>query len=234
MKAVILAGGYSKRLRPITDRIPKPLVEVGGKPILEWELRWLSHCGVTSFVFLVGYLKDKVVEYVDSRAGELGITAEYSEEETPLGTAGALKNAEALLKGKGAFLMMNGDTLSNVDVRSLSLDGAVAALALVPLRSTYGVTRLEGDRIVKFDEKPVLPEYWMNSGIYLMSEGIFAHLPASGNLESTTFAELANSRKLRGVKFPDAYFKGVDSVKDMEEATADINSRRVYGDKAVY
>ncbi len=234
MKAVILAGGYSKRLRPITDRVPKPLVEVGGRPILEWELNWLMHCGVKSFVFLVGYLKDKVVEYVDSKVDEFGISAEYSEEQTPLGTAGALKNAENLLRGEKEFFMLNGDTISNIDVRRLSLDGSVATLALVPLRSTYGITRLDGDRIVKFEEKPRLPEYWMNSGVYLMSNDILGLLPVSGNLENTTFAELAQKRQLKGTRFSDAYFKGVDSIKDVEEVTADLNNRIVYGDSVIH
>ena len=229
MKAVILAGGYSKRLRPITETIPKPLVVVGGKPILEWEMEWLERCGIRSFVFLVGYLKEKVMEYVDSRAEARGIRVEYSEEEAPMGTAGALKNAEGILYGEDRFVMMNGDTISNVDVRRLSIDsGTVAALALVQLRSNYGITRLEGDRIVKFDEKPVLPEYWMNTGIYLMSRQIFAYLPKGGNLESTTFAELARIKQLKGVKFPGAYFKGVDMMKDMEEVTADLDSGSVY------
>ncbi len=229
MKAVILAGGYSKRLRPITDRVPKPLVEVGGKPIVEWELEWLVHCGMKSFVFLVGYLKDKVFDYVNSRADELGITVEYAIEETPLGTAGALNNARKLLQDEKEFVMMNGDTISSVDVRNIELGGAVAALALVQLRSSYGITMLDGDRITKFDEKPVLSEYWMNTGIYLMSSRIFDYLPQSGNLESTTFTQLASKKMLRGVKFPDAYFKGVDSIKDMEEVSADLESERAYG-----
>ncbi len=230
MKAVILAGGYGKRLRPLTDTVPKPLVEVGGRPILEWQMLWLRKCGIRSFVLLVGYLKEKVMSHVDSRKSALGIDVEYSVEKSQLGTGGALKNAESLLGGEEQFLMLNGDNITNIDVSRLNIDGNIASIALVPLRSTYGIALLEGDRIVRFDEKPIIPDHWMNSGVYLMSREIFKHLPESGNMESTTFVELAQKRMLKGVKFSDAYFKGVDSIKDMEEANADIDRHRIFGD----
>lgn len=228
MKAVILAGGYGNRLRPLTDKVPKPLVEVGGRPIIDWQVRWLKSQGVDSYLMLVGYLKEKVIEYFEERKGKLGVKVEYSEEKTPLGTGGALKNAQHLLKDDKEFFMLNGDTITNIEVTKMRLEGAVASIALIPLRSTYGITRLEGDKIVKFDEKPVLKEYWMNTGMYLMSHEIFNHLPDNGNLESTTFVELASAGKIIGKKFPDAYFKGVDSIKDMQEAEADLKNKKVY------
>lgn len=232
MKAVILAGGYGKRLRPLTDTIPKPLVEVAGRPIVDWQVRWLRQHGVTSFVMLVGYLREKVMEYFDSKKAEMGINVEYSIEETPLGTGGALKNAQRLLGNDNEFFMVNGDNITNIEVSKMKLDGNFARLALVPLRSTYGITRLDGEKIVKFDEKPILPEYWMNAGVYLMSKEVFKYLPDNGNLESTTFIELSNQGKLAGTKFADAYFKGVDSIKDMEEATSDIKSKKVFDGQA--
>ncbi len=232
MKAVILAGGYGKRLRPLTDTIPKPLVEVAGKPIVDWQVRWLRQHGITSFVMLVGYLREKVIDYFDARKAEMGIKVEYSVEETPLGTGGALRNAQKLLGDESEFFMVNGDNITNIEVSKMKLDGSIAKLALVPLRSTYGITRLEGERIVKFDEKPILPEYWMNAGVYLMSKDIFKYLPENGNLEATTFIELSKSGRLSGTKFAGAYFKGVDSIKDMEEATSDIKSGKVFNDKS--
>ncbi len=230
MKAVILAGGYGNRLRPLTDTIPKPLVEVGGRPIIDWQVRWLKTHGVSSYLLLVGYLKEKVIEYFEREKKELEIEIEYSEEKTPLGTAGALRNAQPLLKDDEEFFMLNGDTITNIEVDKMRLDGALASIALIPLRSTYGITRLEGDKIVKFDEKPILKEYWMNTGVYMMSHEIFEYVPKSGNLETTTFVELAPAGKVIGKKFPDAYFKGVDSIKDMQEASSDLESRKVYGD----
>lgn len=232
MKAVILAGGYGKRLRPLTDTVPKPLIEVGGRPIIDWQVRWLRSHGVRSYVMLVGYLKDKVIDYFEKRKTELGIEIEYSEEKSQLGTGGALKNAEHFLRNDKEFFMLNGDNITNVEVSRMHLNGSIAALALVPLRSTYGIIRLEGDKVVKFDEKPIISDHWMNPGIYLMSHEIFKYLPKEGNLESTTFVELSKAGKLIGNKFPDAYWKGVDTLKDMEEVTADLKSRKVFGDLA--
>ncbi|MDE1768607.1 MAG: nucleotidyltransferase family protein [Candidatus Micrarchaeota archaeon] len=230
MKAVILAGGYGKRLRPMTDNLPKPLVEVAGRPIIDWQVRWLKSHGIDSYVMLVGYLKEKIIDYFDSRKDELGITIDYSVEHEPLGTAGALKNAEKYLRNEDAFFMLNGDNITNIEVSNMKLHGCMAAIALVPLKSTYGITHLEGDRIIKFEEKPILKDYWMNSGVYLMSSKILSTLPSAGNLESTTFVELSKSKSLIGIKFPNAYFKGVDSVKDMEEASADLKTKHIFGD----
>ena len=230
MKAAILAGGHGKRLRPITETIPKPLVEVAGKPILEWQMRWLKSCGVDSFVLMVGYLKEKVISYIDSKKAEIGVEVEYSEEKEQLGTGGALKNAEHLLKGEKEFFMLNGDNITNIAVNRMRLEGSIASIALVPLRSNYGIARLEGRRIVRFDEKPILPEYWMNCGVYLMSRDIFKHLPKNGSLETVTFAELSKAGALTGEKFESAYFKGVDSIKDMEEANADLKARKIFVD----
>ncbi len=228
MKAVILAGGYGKRLRPLTDTIPKPLVEVAGRPIIDWQVRWLKSHGVDSYVMLVGYLKDKIIDYFDGKKDELGVKIEYSEEKSQLGTGGALKNAERFLKNEKEFFMLNGDNITNIAVSRMKLSANMATIALVPLRSTYGIARLDGDRITKFDEKPIINDYWMNSGVYLMSQQIFKHLPSTGNLENTTFVELSAAGKLLGMKFPDAYFKGVDSIKDMEEATNDLKNKKVF------
>ncbi len=231
MKAVILAGGYGKRLRPLTDTVPKPLVDVAGRPILEWQMLWLSKkCGVESFVLLVGYLKERVMEYIDSKKDEFGVEVKYSVEKEPMGTGGALKNAEKLLAKEKQFYMLNGDNVTNIRADKMaSLGGNIASVALVPLRSTYGIARLDGDKIATFDEKPILPEYWMNAGVYLMSKEIFKSLPKVGSIENTTFVELSKAGKLMGQRFPDAYFKGVDSVKDVEEASTDIKTKRVYG-----
>ncbi len=229
MKAVILAGGYGKRLKPLTDSIPKPLVSVGGRPIIEWQILWLKHSGITSFVILVGHLKEKVIEYLDSKKSDLGASITYSEEESPLGTGGALKNAEQHLKDEDKFIMFNGDNVTNINISWLSIDGNVASLGLVPLRSTYGITLLDGDIITKFDEKPILKDYWMNAGVYLMTKEIFKYLPEEGNMENTAFVELAGKKLLKGVKFPDAYFKGVDSIKDMEEVNADLAKHSIFG-----
>lgn len=228
MKAAILAGGYGKRLRPLTDNTPKTLIEIAGKPIIEWQITWLMKCGADSFVILAGYLGTKLEEHLNKKKKEWGVEIRYSHEKEPLGTGGALKNAESLLKGEKQFVMLNGDNITNIDIRRMKLSGTLADIALVPLKSPYGIAVMADHKIAEFREKPQLSEYWVNAGVYLMSGDIMEHVPRNGNLEQTTFVELARKGQLGGTKFSDAYWKGVDSIKDVEEANSYLSGNKVF------
>src|ERR1035438_542556 len=106
MKAVILAGGQGKRLRPLTDQKPKPLIDVGGKPLMEWQIEWLKSFGVTSFVILAGYLSEKIISHLSDKE-KFGIDVEFAIEKQPLGTGGALSNAKKFLEKESEFVMVN-------------------------------------------------------------------------------------------------------------------------------
>jgi len=121
MQAVVLAGGFGKRLAPLTSEVPKPLLPVGGRPILVREIEWLRGFGVTDVVLAVGYLRHKVFEALGDGRG-FGVRIFYSVEEEPLGTAGAIRNAEPFMRDD-VFIVLNGDILTN-----LSLDKLVEAL----------------------------------------------------------------------------------------------------------
>ncbi|NPA99038.1 MAG: nucleotidyltransferase family protein, partial [Crenarchaeota archaeon] len=114
MMAVILAGGFGKRLRPYTEEIPKPLVRVADRPILEHQIEWLKQYGFNEFVLLVGYRKEKIIEHIGS-GGRLGVKVTYVVEDEPLGTGGAIKNAEHILSKEEKFLVINGDILTNLN-----------------------------------------------------------------------------------------------------------------------
>lgn len=225
MKAVILAGGQSKRLRPLTDDKPKTMVEIGGKPIIEWQIDWLKSHGVTSLVILANYKRDVLINHLGS--GErFGIKTAFAIEDGPLGTGGALKNAAHILSSDKEFLMVNGDVISDIDVGSLKLGhDDVAALSLVPLRSPYGIIQTNDTKITRFDEKPMLNEFWINAGIYLMSSEIFDYLPDKGDMEKTAFPQLAKEKRLAGIKFNSAYWRSVDTVKDVEEVGKDLEEK---------
>jgi NDP-sugar pyrophosphorylase family protein len=107
MQAVILAGGKGTRLRPLTYSIPKPMVPIGGRPFLWYQVQFLKAFGIRDILLLVGYLGDRIEEYFGGGA-EFGLSIVYSREETLLGTGGALKNARDKLAGE--FLLLNGDT----------------------------------------------------------------------------------------------------------------------------
>ncbi len=131
MLALIMAGGRGKRLRPITDNIPKPMVKVGGRPVIYWQIKWLEKRGVDRFILLAGYKSEKLIKYIKS-IGYSGMFR-YSIEKEPLGSAGAIRKAKALLKGEKQFLVVNGDNITNLDPRKLKLGkGMMGCLALIP------------------------------------------------------------------------------------------------------
>ncbi|MET1100908.1 MAG: nucleotidyltransferase family protein [Pyrodictiaceae archaeon] len=229
MKAVILAGGFGKRLRPYTETVPKPLVEVAGKPILEWQIEWLKKYGITDFVFLVGYLREKIIDFIGSGA-RLGIKATYVVEDNPLGTAGALKNAEPVLRNEDMFIVVNGDIITNLDPIKLveflkSKSDAVGAIAAVPLRSPYGILDIgEDDYVLRFEEKPLLSTYWINAGVYVFRPTIFNYLPEKGDIERTTFPKLSSERKLIALKYTNILWRSIDTYKDIEEAGRELKA----------
>ena len=228
-KAVILAGGLGKRLRPLTSDRPKPLVEVAGRPIIEWQIEWLKRHGFTDIVVLAGYRWEKLIEHLGS-GQRLGVRIAYVVEEEPLGTGGAIKNAEHILSTEDYFIVLNGDIITDLPLGKLvdrlaSEERAVAAIALVPLRSPYGVVEVDSSGwIVNFREKPVL-NYWINAGVYAMRPKIFEYLPEKGDIEVTAFPRLAEERKLLGVQFREVYWRSIDTVKDLEEVSRQLASR---------
>jgi NDP-sugar pyrophosphorylase family protein len=225
-KVVILAGGFGKRLRPLTVEKPKPLVEVAGRPIIEWQILHFRSLGYRDFVVLAGYRWEKLVEYLGS-GRRLGVRIAYVVEDEPLGTGGAIKNAQHLLEGEDYFFVINGDVITNLDARLLAkrLQGAgglVGVIALVPLRSPYGIVEVdEGGLIKRFVEKPTL-DYWINAGVYALTPEIFKYLPDRGDIEKHGFPQLAEQRRLAGLGFRDVYWRSIDTVKDVEEATRQL------------
>lgn len=227
--ALILAGGYGKRLRPLTDDRPKPLVEVAGKPIIIWQIEWLRKHGITDFVVLAGYRKEKIIEALGS-GSKLGVSVSYVVEDEPLGTGGAIKNARLVYSSQEFFIAVNGDIITNIDVGPLidslrASPQAVAAMALVQLRSPYGIVETDGlNRVVSFKEKPIISNYWVNAGVYVMRPSVVEYLPDRGDIERTAFPRLAAEGKLIAVKYELTrnYWKSIDTYKDLEEASADL------------
>ena len=224
--AAILAGGYGKRLRPLTHNTPKPLLTVGSKPILMWQIEFLRRYGVDNFVLCVGYKKENIKEALGD-GSSLGVSISYAEEEEPLGTGGAIKNARRFLEGEEYFFVLNGDVLTDLDptplIRYVSERGLVGSIALVKLPSPYGIVYVgEGDLIDRFVEKPLLP-FWINAGVYCFSPEVFDYLPDKGDLERTTLPLLAEKKLLAAVRYKDVYWRSIDTHKDLDEARKEID-----------
>ena len=228
MKAVILAGGYGKRLRPLTTEKPKPLIEIAKKPILAIQFEWLKNYGIYEVILCVGFLKEKIIEYVGN-GRRFGIKVGYAVEEEPLGTGGALLNSEHLLKGENRFVVLNGDVITDLDLSKLINypSKSLGALALVPLRSPYGVIMIDDkDEIVEFKEKPILKGFWINAGVYYFNHDIFKYLPEKGDIETTAFPKLAEEKKLGAVKYSTCFWRAIDVQKDIEEVEKDLSARK--------
>ena len=223
MKGVILAGGFGKRLKPITDNCPKPMIEILDKPIIEWQIQLLAKNNIREIIICVGYLKEQIIDHIAS-GNRFNVKVAYTVEEEPLGTGGALKNTYSLLKDeKEGFFMINGDILTNIDFKNLADKNKANTLAVVPLNSPYGIVDFDEQlNVTGFKEKPHIVDKWINAGIYFFNEDVFNYLPDKGNIETTALPELANQQKLKAKKFENSFWKSIDSHKDIEESSKEL------------
>ena len=219
MKALILSGGVGKRLKPMTDYVPKPLVPVNNIPIIEWQIRYFKKFGINEFIICTGYKSDQIINYLKPK--KMGIKIDYSFEKTPLGTGGAIKNASKLIDEKN-FFAINGDVITNLDPRLLQTNPN--SIAVIPLRTSFGVVHLNKGKVKKFEEKPEILDYWMNAGIYYLSREILKHLPKKGNIENTAFPILATRNALFAVRYEKVFWHSIDSHKDIEECSNEMKS----------
>lgn len=176
---LIMAGGEGKRLRPLTQNCPKPMLKVGGKPILEIILKQCIDAGFEDFYFSVNYLKEQIKAHFQE-GDEWGVRIQYLQEDKPLGTAGAL----SLIKDRPSvpLLVINGDVLSRLNFRNLlkfhSSENSTATLCVREhtTQIPYGVVHLDKLNVLGIEEKPMLNHY-INSGIYLLNSEILELVP---------------------------------------------------------
>ena len=217
MKAIILAGGRGKRLRPITDYVPKPLIPIKNIPIIEWQIKYLKKFGISEVIICSGYKTEMIENYLSNK--KLGIKITFSVENTPLGTGGAIKNAGKKINEK-SFIVINGDIITNIDLKKLlKKENSIAA---IQLKTKFGVLQTTDDKIIKFDEKKEIENLWMNAGIYHLKKNTLKDLPNKGDIEKTLFPNYAKKEKLFTLKFRNTKWYSIDSFKDMEECTLEV------------
>ncbi len=228
MQAIILAGGRGERLRPFTEDRPKPMVEVLGVPILAYQLHWLQTQGVSEVVMACGYRHEVITDYFGN-GEKWNMRIEYAVEAEPMGRGGAIRHAFGRLAGAPELVLAtNGDVITNLQLApvldSHRASGNLATVVLTPYVSTFGLVEVnEADHVIAFNEKPALP-YWINAGIYLMSREAIGMLPEVGDHERTTFPQLAEQRRLGAYKST-AYWRSVDTVKDLSEVSKELERR---------
>ncbi|MFA5891019.1 MAG: NDP-sugar synthase [Actinomycetota bacterium] len=185
MKALIIAGGFGTRLRPLTDHVPKSLMPIANRPFLEHQVRLLARHGVSEAVLLTGYLAAEFETFIP-RAAEIGVKVEISTEDHPLGTAGAVRSRLEDLDDTA--IVFNGDVLTDLDVSAMvefhRARGSALSIALTHVADAgaYGLVPLDAQgRIERFVEKPP-PEIaalggWINAGTYVLEPRVLADIP---------------------------------------------------------
>ena len=222
MKAIILAGGRGKRLKSITDFVPKPLISLDNIPIIEWQIRYLKKFGVKTVIICTGYKTEQIENYLKIK-NNFGIKIIFSIEKNPLGTGGAIKQAARHIKEK-SFLVLNGDVITNIDIRQLlKKENTIAAITL---KTKFGVLGVKDDKVSKFSEKKAINDLWMNAGIYHLTKNLVKDLPKKGDIEKTTFPNYATKGKLNLNKFRNVVWNSIDSYKDIEECASEIKSKK--------
>ncbi|MDG7008009.1 MAG: nucleotidyltransferase family protein [Nitrososphaerota archaeon] len=210
------------RLRPLTEDRPKALVPVHGIPISEYQIEWLMKEGsIDGVTFACGYKWERLREHFGSSFH--GLSVDYSVEEAPLGTGGAIKQALAANNPGDLVVVANGDIITDLPLRRMieahKQAGEISAsMLVVPYRSRFGVVRIDKLRMVRgFEEKPAFPDTWINGGVYLLNtRKIMKNLPDKGDIERETFPKLVTHGELMSYPhYGEWYF--LDSMKDLQE-----------------
>jgi len=201
MKAIILVGGEATRLRPLTCNTPKAMVPVLNKPFLEHVIHHLSQHQVKEIVLTLSHRQQSIKRYFGN-GSQFGVRLNYAVEDTPLGTAGAVKNAEKYLDE--TFLMLNGDIFTDLDITAMMKlhrdREAKITIARTPVEDPVSYGLIEADtqgRITRFIEKPSpneIPTNLINAGIYILEPDILTHIPPRVNfsIEHGLFVTLPN------------------------------------------
>ena len=232
-----MAGGEGSRLRPLTANLPKPLLPVANRPVMEHVLRLLRRHGVTETVVTVQFLASLVRNYFGD-GDELGMSLQYATEERPLGTAGSVKNAEAAVRDD-TFLVISGDALTDVDLSAMVAfhreRGALVTVGLkaVPDPLEYGIVICDAEgRVNRFLEKPTWGQVFsdtVNTGIYVMEPAVLDAVAPDTEVDwsGDVFPKLlAAGEPVFGYAL-DGYWEDVGTIESYRQAHLDVLNREV-------
>jgi glucose-1-phosphate cytidylyltransferase len=215
MQVVILCGGRGTRFKELTDNVPKPLIPIGGKPILWHIMRTYEEFGFRRFVLCLGYKGQDIRSYFGGEnARNWDIT--FADTGLDTNTGGRIKKVEKHIR-EDVFLATYGDGLSDLDLGELLAfhrrQGRLATLTAVRPHSAFGILHIDKDGGVEsFEEKPIL-DHWINGGFFVFQRKIFDYLEESDVLEKKPFVRLAQEGQLSAYKY-NGFWKCMDTYKD--------------------
>lgn len=224
-KALILAGGQGTKMRPFTYEMPKTMIPVHSKPILEYTIQLLKENGIRDIYIAIDYLGNKIMDYFKD-GQQFNVKISYIKSDSPCGTAGALLSAKKYLKND-IFLLMHSDILLDIDLVDMidfsqeENDILTMALTSIDDPSLYGSVRLRGAKVVQFDEKPKLNHSvsrLINAGVYVVKPDIFQYIDIKkGSLEKEIFPKLVKDQTISGYHFAGHWYD-ISTPKNYERA----------------
>ncbi|MFY0683215.1 MAG: nucleotidyltransferase family protein [Balneola sp.] len=222
---VVMAGGKGTRLRPLTEKTPKPLLKVGAKPILEHNITRLALFGMDDFWISVNYLGEQIEEYFGS-GSDNNLKINYVWEDEPLGTIGAVSKIKDF--ENDTVLVTNSDILTNLNYEDFYLrfveENADFAVMTIPYKVDvpYAVLETDNGRVVSFKEKPSYT-YYSNGGIYLMKRELVNHIPTNSHFNTTDLMEELIAKGKKVISYPfSGYWLDVGKHEDFTKAQTDI------------
>ncbi len=228
VKGVIFAGGYGKRLMPLTESTPKPLLDLkDGYSILDKQILDLKYAGIGEVYLLIGHLGEQIQKRYGSSFK--GVKIHYLLEDKPIGTLFALKNA--LKNIKTDIVVRNGDVVSDLNIKNLikhaQADDALITMALTAMQSPYGVVEFSGRKVISFKEKPFLDIY-INAGTYYIKKEAFPYFKQEyerREVEFTVFPRLVEDGKMSPYYEKSTFWRSVDGIKDLEVVRKEYENR---------
>ena len=222
---ILMAGGMGTRLRPITNYCPKPLLSIGGKPVLEIILENFTNAGYHNIFVAVTYKAEMIENYLGD-GSRWGITIQYLREKKRMGTAGALSLLPE--KPESTLIVMNGDLLTNINFEQLvDFHKSNQAQATMCVRDyvfevPFGVAHIDDHKLTRLDEKPV-QRFFVNAGVYLLEPETLKLIPRNKYYDMTQLYQKMCQEKYEVVTFPiREHWMDIGQVKDLEQANDDF------------
>lgn len=226
--AVVLSGGEGIRLRPITADLPKGLVRVGGKPLLQWVVEWLKVNGISDIVMGVAYLKDQIIGFFGDGA-RFGVRIQYSVHTVAGGTGEGFRLAISRHVDDQTFFALNGDQITDLKLKTILAkhrkNKALSTIAVVHPRLPFGLVKVDKSGYCRgFIEKPLLKDVNISTGIYVFEREILQHLPRTGDVERTTFPKLSRIGKVAAFRHNGSFIT-INSLRELEDAEKQLRNQ---------